>query len=238
MANFNTHMTVAAVAGAVFASVALGTGLAQTPEGLALLALLVTIGGILPDIDLDYAIPTRLLFMALGAIMALIVMVNYSTRYSLVELWIAMLVTYWLIRYPVWQFFSRYTVHRGIFHSLLAALFFLFLTTSIAYSVFDASRIYAWMTGLAVLIGYLVHLALDEIYSIDFAGRRIKRSFGTALKIYSTNDYQSSAIMAVLAGLMFMMTPELRPFLHELLSAATWQQLLHNLWPRDQWFGL
>jgi hypothetical protein len=34
-------------------------------------------------------------------------------------------------------------------------------------------------------IGYLTHLVLDEFYSVDLFNRKIKRSFGTALKPFS-----------------------------------------------------
>jgi hypothetical protein len=37
-----------------------------------------------------------------------------------------------------------------------------------------------------VVLGFLSHLVLDEIYAVDWAGRsiRIKSSFGTALKLF------------------------------------------------------
>ncbi len=42
----------------------------------------------------------------------------------------------------------------------------------------------AWMAGLFVFIGFLIHLILDEIYAVDFSGARLKRSFGSALKLF------------------------------------------------------
>ena len=38
----------------------------------------------------------------------------------------------------------------------------------------------------AVVIGFTSHLVLDEIYSVDWQGKkiRVKRSFGTALKLF------------------------------------------------------
>jgi hypothetical protein len=40
-----------------------------------------------------------------------------------------------------------------------------------------------------VVAGFLTHLILDEIYSIDVHGVRLKKSFGTALKFYSTRGW-------------------------------------------------
>ena len=36
----------------------------------------------------------------------------------------------------------------------------------------------------AVVAGFLSHLLLDEIYSVDCHGLRLKKSFGTALKLW------------------------------------------------------
>jgi hypothetical protein len=41
-------------------------------------------------------------------------------------------------------------------------------------------------------IGYLTHLVLDELYSVDLLNSRVKRSFGTALKPFSLADPRSS----------------------------------------------
>ena len=40
-------------------------------------------------------------------------------------------------------------------------------------------------TGAAIA-GFMTHLILDELYSVDFRGVRLKKSFGTALKFWST----------------------------------------------------
>ena len=64
MANFNTHLAVAAVGSGLCATVALA-GHAAPQNYLLTLTLAGTIGGILPDIDLDKAIPSRILFSAL-----------------------------------------------------------------------------------------------------------------------------------------------------------------------------
>ncbi len=39
-----------------------------------------------------------------------------------------------------------------------------------------------------VTIGYIVHLVLDEIYSVDLKNRKIKKSFGTALKLFKVDS--------------------------------------------------
>lgn len=73
------------------------------------------------------------------------------------------------------------TVHRGVWHTvpvtiIYAQLMYLFLS--------DFSPKSRLIMAGAAFMGALSHLILDEIYSVDFNGMRIKRSFGTALKLW------------------------------------------------------
>ena len=79
MANFNTHVTIAAAGSGLLSVLCLQVGMVDHTEAL-ILALLGTIGGILPDIDLEHAYPSRIMF-ALFAIMGafLVVCACYSS---------------------------------------------------------------------------------------------------------------------------------------------------------------
>ena len=70
-----------------------------------------------------------------------------------------------------------------MWHSIPAALIAGLATFLVCLSPDLSVRIFkAW----AVVIGFVSHLILDEIYAVDWAGRsiRIKKSFGTALKLF------------------------------------------------------
>ena len=43
--------------------------------------------------------------------------------YSIVELSLLWVVTYVVVRHVIFKLFARFSVHRGVFHSLLAAIF-------------------------------------------------------------------------------------------------------------------
>ena len=78
---------------------------------------------------------------------------------------------------------------------------------------------------------FIIHLLLDELYSVDFMNRRIKRSFGTALKLVDTRyAYTSSLIVALCIGLYFI-TPSATSFADTLLSTETYQLIWHRLLP-------
>ena len=60
---------------------------------------------------------------------------------------------------------------------------------------------------MSVFWGYLIHLILDEIYSVDITGRKIKKSFGSALKICS-NDKKVNLFVYSLLFLSMLFLPQ------------------------------
>jgi hypothetical protein len=237
MANFNTHLAVAAVGSGLCATVAMA-GHAAPQHYLLTLTLAGAIGGILPDIDLEKAIPSRMLFSALGVIAAFIALFNFKTQYSILELWIVWLGAYLLVRYGVHTAFFKRTRHRGIFHSLLAGAFFMVLTAVIFDRVFGEPPALAWLTGLFVLIGFIIHLVLDEIYSVDIEGAAIKKSFGTALKPLDFRSWRGSAVMGAALAASLALAPPLRDFHDIVRPPVLFTFLKERLLPKDAWFGV
>jgi len=235
MANFKTHVSVAAIGSGLLATVFLGGGIA-TPRDVVLLSVAGTLGGILPDIDSDNSSPIRLLFTLLAIIFAFLVMFNRAATYSIVELWLVWGFSYSVVRYLALEAFKGFTIHRGIFHSIVTALFFGFLTTAFCYRIFDLSVLLSWTIGFFLFFGFIIHLSLDEVYSVDFMNRRLKRSFGTALKLVDYNNNQTSLLMSFCAILTFFMTPTAYPFTSVLFNLQTYQNMLNNFLPRGTWF--
>jgi hypothetical protein len=137
------------------------------------------------------------------------------------------------------KIFAKFTVHRGIFHSLLAALFFWFLTTAVTYHVFGLSPFNAWLTGCFVGLGYVLHLLLDELYSVDLMGASVKRSFGTAVKVVSFTHMKATLLLGLATlCLWYFATPQYDVFLHTLGNWRIYHNIQHKLLPRDRWFPL
>ncbi|WMP17790.1 metal-dependent hydrolase [Thiothrix lacustris] len=222
MANFSTHITVAAAGAGLLSVLCLQVGLADPQEAL-MLALLGTIGGILPDIDLQHAYPSRIMFSLFGIVAAFMVVFSKKNDLSIVELWGIGLITFGMIRFPIWTVFHQYTHHRGSIHSLVAAVLFMLLTTAFAYHVMEKIPFMAWLFGLFVFLGFILHLLLDELYSVDFMNTRIKRSFGTAFKILDWKKREKSTLLVIATILAWAVTPESRAFWDTLLSADTYR---------------
>ena len=86
-------------------------------------------------------------------------------------------------------------------------------------------------------VGYLTHLTLDEIYSVDVMDTRIKASFGTALKLVDTKHWGHTSAMAAATVLVFLLTPPTKIFVENITSRALWTDLHHRLLPQDhKWF--
>jgi hypothetical protein len=135
--------------------------------------------------------------------------------------------------------FARFTVHRGIFHSLLAALFFWFLTTAVTYHVFALSPFHAWLTGAFVGLGYVIHLGLDELYSVDLMGASIKKSFGTALKVVSLTNIKATIVLALATVcLLYFATPQYDALLHTFGNWRIYTNIQHKLLPKNRWFHM
>ena len=189
MANFNTHLNVATITTGLSAAVLLSAGHIELNSALWLWFLGV-IGGLLPDIDSDNSTSLDTIFN-LFALSAVLFVIRYITteiaQISFIELIAIPLLVYGMMRYLIRPIFEIITVHRGSCHSLFFLLLAALLTTQITWRLnpqeTDQSVMIAWLSGGFIFLGGVVHLLLDEIFSVDLYNVRIKRSFGTALKL-------------------------------------------------------
>jgi len=228
MANFNTHLGVAAVGSGMLATLCLQVGFVDAKDAL-LLASAGVIGGILPDIDLHYSHPSRILFSLLGIVVAFLWVFSAENQLSIIELWGAGLGIYLFVRFPVWAVFQTFTVHRGSIHSISVALLFCFATATVSFYLFGKPPFIAWLVGLFIFLGFILHLVLDEIYSVDFMGRRLKRSFGTALKLFDFKERISTAVIIICIIALWFITPDANQFIDTLTSPETYQLISKRL---------
>ena len=60
------------------------------------------------------------------------------------------------------------------------------------------------LMALAVMVGFLSHLLLDEICSVDLRGVRVNKAFGTALKLWAPSPWTTLMMYALLSYLTWM----------------------------------
>lgn len=237
MANFTTHIAVGTIVSGGLATLTLAANVVA-PENLIAVTMAGVLGSVMPDIDLKDSRPSRALFSGLAVFFSFVVLFTFAHKFSVVELWILWLGTLIGVRYIVHAIFHRMSYHRGIYHSILAALFFAFFTAVIYKHLLGRHDGVAWLAAAFMFVGYMVHLTLDEIYSVDVMDTRIKASFGTAIKFLDSKHPGHSAAMAIAAVAAFMLTPSTSTFLDGMRSREVWAGLHQRLLPKDRWFGV
>ena len=204
MANFKTHISFSSMLGIGYGVGAFFIWDVELSH-CVVAAGLCSLAGMLPDLDSDNGIPVRETLCLLAAVVpALMIQRFIALGLNQEQIVLASAGLYITIRFGVGKIFRRYTVHRGMWHSIPAAgiaglaAFMLCMCPDFGVRLFKA-----W----AVVIGFLSHLVLDEIYAVDLNNRRLprlKRSFGTALKFFGKSPWGNLTTYAKLAALVFI----------------------------------
>lgn len=237
MANFTTHIAVGTVVSGALATLTLAANVVA-PENLVAVTMAGVLGSVLPDIDLKDSRPSRAMFAGLAIFFSFAVLFTAATKFSIAELWILWLGTLLLVRYGLHTVFHRISVHRGIWHSILAAVFCAVATAVVFQHMLNKPAGVAWLGGAFMFVGYLTHLTLDEIYSVDVMDTRLKSSFGTALKFFDHRHFYASLGMAAATLGAIVVSPPTNTFVDGLSSRSLWSGLEQRLLPPDKWFGL
>ena len=196
MAGFRTHITTSTVVGIGYAGLGVYRGVPI--ESAAIAGIMCSVGGMLPDIDSDSGVPLREV-MGFFAAVAPVFLVGRFSQLGLnhEQLVLAGLAIYLFVRFGVARLLARYTVHRGMFHSIPGLLVF----TGVAFLITDYADLQLrYFKAGGVFFGVLSHLITDEIYSVEWAGGRwrFKKSFGTALKLWGPSFRGNMSVYAKL----------------------------------------
>ncbi|MBM2813978.1 MAG: hypothetical protein HW421_740 [Ignavibacteria bacterium] len=204
MGSFGQHLGGAAAVG-IGCSVA-SYFLFHTPiEDASAVGLVCIFGGVLPDIDSPVSKPAEFVVGIFS--MLLPVFALQSLHYTLMSPSRILLVAFGvflLARYGIRELIKRFTFHRGMFHSIPMAVIW-------ACGIFLAFRhspdkLY-YLAGVSALLGYLTHLAIDEMFSlVDISGGKFtpKKSLGSALKFFSDSPRSNIAVYSTLLFLLYL----------------------------------
>jgi hypothetical protein len=216
MAKFKTHVGIGVFIGVGFIVAGLIYSLFSTVESAVWIFLAILVGSFLPDLDMDEGVPFQILFGLLGAGMAGLVFFNFyqdGERQLKILVLIPALV-FVAVRFGAGYIFEKFTNHRGMFHSVPAAILFGLLNIWFLH-LFSIIKGQELIIGSAVAIGYLGHLILDEAYSaVNLHGHSIfpKQSLGNALKFHSTSRI-STLLFYFLLFMLAITLPETREIL-------------------------
>lgn len=207
MAAYREHLTVSALLGVgygVGASAAFG----YSPAEGILAGWLTAMGGIAPDLDSETGRPVREMFGLTAAVIPLLVVSHVQKWTGLAgdieTTMVIVLGMYLTIKYGLAALIAAVSVHRGMFHSIPAMA----IAAEIIYLAYPKHdpRAKLLMAG-GVAIGFFSHLLLDEIYSVQWSGVRIrlKKSAGSALKFLGDAPIPNMLTYTLLVALSYLM---------------------------------
>jgi LexA-binding, inner membrane-associated putative hydrolase len=183
MAGYREHISVSGILGAAYGCVAvfmLGFTIVQA----AIAGVFTWVAGMLPDLDSESGRPIQELSGLTAAIAPLILMQHvHDLGMNSDRAMLCGMLTYAAVRYGGAWLLGKLTVHRGMFHSIPALL----IASELTYLFYHSNELRVRiLMGVGVGIGFLSHLVLDEMYSVQWSGSKIKlaKSAGSALKFF------------------------------------------------------
>ena len=202
MAAYREHITVSGILGVAYACASVflfGYSLAQA----AIVAVLTWVAGMLPDLDSESGRPIRELSGVVAAFAPLLLLHNaqaigvHGDRALLFAM-----IAYAAVKYGGAFLLGKLTVHRGMFHSIPALLIASELTFLAYHS--DEFRVRVLM-AVGVGIGFLSHLVLDEMYSVQWDGMKVRlaKSSGSAMKFFGPEALPNGMTMGLLLCLTY-----------------------------------
>ena len=187
MADFKAHTSVGTLWGLLLGTVSVISDFCSLIGGIVILFLAAT-SSAAPDIDSDTGRPRELVLSFLGIAIPIVLLFNISDSTSSENILAATLISFFLVRYILGYLLAKFTVHRGLWHSVPAAV----LCSEITYLLFfDLPVKVRLLYALSVLGGFISHLLLDELYSVKVLVLDTKRSFETALKFTGPSKLQA-----------------------------------------------
>ena len=187
MADFKAHTSVGTLWGLLLGTVCVISDFCSLIGGIVILFLAAT-SSAAPDIDSDTGRPRELVLSFLGIAIPIVLLFNIYDSTSSENILAATLISFFLVRYILGYLLAKFTVHRGLWHSIPAAV----LCSEITYLLFfDLPVKVRLLYALSVLGGFISHLLLDEMYSVKVLALDTKRSFGTALKFTGPSKLQT-----------------------------------------------
>ncbi len=210
MPGFKVHITASTALGVAYGTTAAVAYDVPLPA-CALAGGLCSVSGMLPDLDSGPGVPLRE-SLAFAAAVVPMLLIDRFQRLGLAPETIVLLggLVYLSIRFGLGKVLRKWTVHRGMFHSIPT----LAIVGELAY--FVCAHENPWMRAFnagAVMLGFGSHLVLDEIWSIDFKHFQLKSSFGTALKFWGDCWWSNLLTYAnlIVLTLLILGDPTMRP---------------------------
>lgn len=169
------------------------------PEIVLLGAIIVVVTGILPNIDKGPDTESGQHFIGfLAAICPLVILSLFPQLRGggIARVALVVITSFYITQAVVRWSLSRFATHRGVFHSIPAAIIIFEIGYLIFWDLFPKERLF--LAG-AAFVGFFSHLILDAAANIDLVGNKERRP--AVLKIAGPS-WQSTLFLYTTMGVL------------------------------------
>jgi len=196
MASFAQHVNTAVVISGITIAPLYSSSLIDINQSLALL-FFGMIGGILPDIDLENSKPIQITSSILSIFIPLLAILTLLDSLSISKMLFIWLLSAMLLHFFIFRILLHFTIHRGVIHTIPMGVLFAQSINILFYHVLEFEQLFSLLCGIFLFLGFIIHLLLDEIVSLNAFGMSFKKSLGTALKFYDKNNIIGSVLLYI-----------------------------------------
>lgn len=230
MANFKTHYNTGLVTGIISSASFVSLSILNPQEGILCLFLWVT-GSISPDIDSPNSKPIRAFLYIISIVISCLVFFFSMDKLYIIESILLSIFLFFTLNYILPKIFSTFSTHRGIIHSVPFAFVIGFFISILLFNFFNSKDYLSILAGLFFTLGFIVHLLLDELYSVDLSGATLKHSFGSAFKFYDSKQPFLSMLLYIILLFEMVILPPINNVAIKVLNISNIEYLQDNFFP-------
>lgn len=203
MATFEQHVNIAVIITGITITPIYTYGLINTSEAFILLTLGL-IGGILPDLDSDTSKAVQIAFKIMSTFLPLLLLLSTQESLTLLDMLLIWLIAGLILQIIFTKLFLNFTRHRGVFHTIPMGIMFGLLIISLFENYLNFNIYFSTLAGVFLFLGFNIHLLLDEFISLNAFGMKVKKSLGTAFKLYDKNNIAGSILLYIITSILFI----------------------------------
>lgn len=206
MASFAQHVNTAVVISGITIASLYSSSIIDINQSFILLFFGI-IGGILPDIDLETSKPIQITSSILSVFIPLLAILTLLESLSISKMLFIWFLTSITLHFFFFKILLKFTIHRGIIHSIpMGALFAQILNIAL-FEILHFEELFSLLCGFFLFLGFIIHLILDEIISLNAFGMSFKKSLGSALKLYDKNNFIGSVVLYLFIIILQILYP-------------------------------
>jgi len=206
MASFAQHVNTAVVISGITTASLYSSSLITINQSLVLLSFGI-LGGILPDIDLENSQPIQITSSILSVFIPLLAILTLLDSLSISKMLFVWFLSSMTLHFILFRILLKLTVHRGVIHSIPMAILFSQILNITLFKILHFEELFSLLCGFFLFLGFIIHLILDEIISLNAFGMNFKKSLGSALKLYDKNNFIGSVALYLFIIILQILYP-------------------------------